>query len=168
MLIAHPGSLPVALEAARGAGIPLDRVVVFDAVPGASNTTVHELIAEGLEHTQQFVERKLQPGEGKRKLAFLSFSSGTTGRPKVRIFATCRSLCCGSDRARQAVMIPHYAVLANVIQLAHWTKAKDESRPLDLQRHKPGSRNLAGEQCDLLHLYSANDQPLSTSPSFLS
>ncbi|EIW53371.1 amp dependent CoA ligase [Trametes versicolor FP-101664 SS1] len=124
VLIAHPGSLSVALEAARGAGIPTERVVVFDAIPGASNTTVHELIAEGLDHTQQFFERKLQPGEGKRKLAFLSFSSGTTGRPK-------------------AVMIPHYAVLANVIQLAHWTKAKDESRPLDLQRHKPGSRNLA-------------------------
>ncbi|OJT02330.1 4-coumarate--CoA ligase-like 7 [Trametes pubescens] len=85
VLIAHPGSLPVALEAARGARIPLDRVVVFDAVHGASNTTVHELIAEGLEHTQQFVERRLQPGEGKRKLAFLSFSSGTTGRPKTTL-----------------------------------------------------------------------------------
>ncbi|KAL7284581.1 hypothetical protein ACG7TL_001874 [Trametes sanguinea] len=124
VLIAHPGSLSVALEAARGAGLPADRVVVFDAVPGAQNVTVHELIAQGLEYTQQFAEPRLKPGEGKRKLAFLSFSSGTTGRPK-------------------AVMIPHYSVIANVVQMAHVTKAKDESRPLDLQRYKPGSVGLA-------------------------
>ncbi|KAI0827404.1 amp dependent CoA ligase [Trametes gibbosa] len=123
-LIAHPVCLPIALEAARSAGIPPDRVVVFDAAPGADNVTVHALVAEGLELTQQFVERRLQPGEGKRKLAFLSFSSGTTGRPK-------------------AVMIPHHAVIVNVVQMAHRAQAKDESRPLDLQRHKPGSRNLA-------------------------
>ncbi|KAI8989132.1 amp dependent CoA ligase [Trametes punicea] len=124
LLIAHPGSLPIALEAARGAALPPERVVVFDAVPGANITTVHTLIAQGLEHTQRFAEPRLQPGESKRKLAFLSFSSGTTGRPK-------------------AVMIPHYSVIANVVQMAHYTKAKDESRPLDLQRYKPGSRNLA-------------------------
>ncbi|CDO75537.1 hypothetical protein BN946_scf184776.g3 [Trametes cinnabarina] len=124
VLISHPGSLPVALEAAKGGGLPADRVVVFDPVPGASNLTVHELIAQGLEHTQQFVEPRLKPGEGKRKLAFLSFSSGTTGRPK-------------------AVMIPHYSLIANVVQMAHVTQAKDESRPLELQRYKPGSVGLA-------------------------
>ncbi|KAI0634243.1 amp dependent CoA ligase [Trametes polyzona] len=124
ILISHPGSLPIALEAARGAGIPADRVIVFDNVPGANIVTVDKLVEEGLEHTQQFVERRLQPGEGRRKLAFLSFSSGTTGRPK-------------------AVMIPHQSVIANVIQLAHRTQPKDESRPLEWQRYKPGSRNLA-------------------------
>lgn len=41
-------------------------------------------------------------------------------------------------------MIPHFAVIANVVQMAHWTKAKDESRPLEMQRYKPGSRGLAG------------------------
>lgn len=40
-------------------------------------------------------------------------------------------------------MIPHYTVLANVIQLAHHTKANDEDRPLEQQRYKPGSRLLA-------------------------
>ncbi|KAI0356905.1 amp dependent CoA ligase [Trametes cingulata] len=124
LLIAHPGSLPVALDAAKRAQLPADRVLVFDPVEGARNTDVHALVAEGLEHTQKFVERRLGPGEGKRKLAFLSFSSGTTGRPK-------------------AVMIPHHSVLANVIQMAHWTQAKDESRPLEVQRYKPGSRGLA-------------------------
>ena len=84
VLLSHPGSLPVALAAAKKAGVPSERVIVFDAVEGANNTTVHTLIEEGLAQPQQFVERRLAPGEGKKKLAFLSFSSGTTGRPKVR------------------------------------------------------------------------------------
>ncbi len=45
----------------------------------------------------------------------------------------------------QAVMIPHYALLANVIQMAHYTNAKDESKPLEMQRYKPGSRVLGGK-----------------------
>ncbi|OSC99662.1 amp dependent CoA ligase [Trametes coccinea BRFM310] len=124
LLIAHPVSISVALEAARLAGLPAECVILFDAVPGAPHANVQDLIAQGLEHTQQFAERRLKPGEGKRKLAFLSFSSGTTGRPK-------------------AVMIPHHSVIANVIQMAHWTQAKDESRPLELQRYKAGGRGLA-------------------------
>ena len=84
MLIAHSTSLPVALAAAKKAGVPNERVVVFDAVEGANHTTVDALVEEGLAQPQQFVERRLAPGEGKKKLAFLSFSSGTTGRPKVR------------------------------------------------------------------------------------
>ena len=43
-----------------------------------------DLIALGRASKPNFVERKLAPGEGRTKLAFLSFSSGTTGRPKVR------------------------------------------------------------------------------------
>ena len=46
-------------------------------------------------------------------------------------------------------MIPHYSVLANVIQMAHYTNAKDESKPLEQQRYKPGSRILARE-CALI------------------
>ena len=64
--------------------MPNERVIVFDAVEGANHTTVDALVEEGLAQPQQFVERRLAPGEGKKKLAFLSFSSGTTGRPKVR------------------------------------------------------------------------------------
>lgn len=32
-----------------------------------------------------FLERDLAPGEGKTKVALLSWSSGTTGNPKVKI-----------------------------------------------------------------------------------
>ncbi|TBU63558.1 amp dependent CoA ligase [Dichomitus squalens] len=124
VLISHAGSLPVALAAAHKAGVPFDRVVVFDEVPGAKNVTVHQLVDEGLSQPQAFIEPRLAPGEGRKKLAFLSFSSGTTGRPK-------------------AVMIPHYAVLANVIQIAHYVGANDKKRTNELQRYPPGSKVLA-------------------------
>ena len=42
----------------------------------------------------------LKNGENKKKTAFLSFSSGTTGRPK-------------------ACIIPHHSLIANVLQTAH-------------------------------------------------
>ena len=93
VLLSHPGSLPVALAAAQKAGIPHDRVVVLDPVPGAQNVSLQELIDEGLAQPQAFVEPRLAPGEGKTKLAFLSFSSGTTGRPKVSGLWAC--LCAG-------------------------------------------------------------------------
>lgn len=43
-----------------------------------------DLVEEGLARPTSFVERTLAPGEAKTKLAFLSCSSGTTGKPKVR------------------------------------------------------------------------------------
>ena len=91
VLISHAGSLSVALAAAQKAGIPHDRVVLFDEIQGTTNVTVDTLVEEGLAQPQAFVERRLAPGEGKKKLAFLSFSSGTTGRPKVKLRLTCRN-----------------------------------------------------------------------------
>ncbi|KAH9927929.1 amp dependent CoA ligase [Epithele typhae] len=132
LLIAHPGSLPVALDAAARAGLAPQRVVVFDPVPSSKHTDVQALIAEGNMRAQTFIERRLAPGEGRQKLAFLSFSSGTTGRPK-------------------AVMIPHYAVLANCIQMAHFTQVTDESKPLEMQRYRPGSKCLAN--LPFYHIY---------------
>ncbi|KIJ06739.1 hypothetical protein PAXINDRAFT_140455 [Paxillus involutus ATCC 200175] len=68
--------------------------------------TVQALIDRGLASGDTFQERKLRSGEGKIKVAFLSFSSGTTGMPK-------------------AVAIPHYAPIANVIQLAAHHRLND-------------------------------------------
>ncbi|OBZ76144.1 4-coumarate--CoA ligase-like 7 [Grifola frondosa] len=71
VMIVHPTNLSIALEAARSAGIPPDRLVLFDPVQGADlrRTPAH----------------------------------GTTGKPK-------------------AVAIAHYSLIANVIQMAHYTK----------------------------------------------
>ena len=45
----------------------------------------------------------------------------------------------------RSVMIPHYALLANVIQIAHYMGINDKKRPKELQRYPPGSRILACE-----------------------
>jgi acyl-coenzyme A synthetase/AMP-(fatty) acid ligase len=85
VIFTHPDSLQVALASAHAAGIATDHVVLFD-VDGADteqSVTVKALISQGLTSVPNFIERKLAPGEGKTKVAFLNFSSGTTGRPKA-------------------------------------------------------------------------------------
>lgn len=85
VVITHPESLSVALSASRATRLPAERIILFN-VDGASygaQTTVQNVIDEGLASTSTFQERVLQPGEGKTKVAFLNFSSGTTGKPKV-------------------------------------------------------------------------------------
>lgn len=55
--------------------------------PPGSAVTVQHLIERGLGELNAngpaFIERRLAKGEAKTKVAFLSFSSGTTGKPKV-------------------------------------------------------------------------------------
>lgn len=98
MLVTHSASLAVATEAAHIVGLPLDRIVLIDT-PAAQgeHQSVASLIEAGLSKHQVFTERRLSLGEGKTKIALLCFSSGTTGKPK-------------------AVAVPHYAMIANVIQ----------------------------------------------------
>lgn len=93
-IIVHPSNLLVALEAARAVGIPPEYIVVFD-VPGlasGSQTTINEIIGEGMTKPLSFTERRLNRGEARTKLAFLSMSSGTTGKPKV----SCTSVPAGA------------------------------------------------------------------------
>ncbi|KAH9947836.1 amp dependent CoA ligase [Amylocystis lapponica] len=101
-IVTSAESYPVALAVAQKAGIAPDHVVLLDPLSDGSKPllTVSDLIAEGYNSRPNFVERRLKPGEGKTKLAFLCMSSGTTGKPK-------------------AVRIPHYAPIANVVQMAH-------------------------------------------------
>jgi 4-coumarate--CoA ligase len=85
VLIVHPDALGVAQSAATLAKIPSERIICFD-VKGSNNKehlTVDQIIEEGKKKPQAYEEKKLKKGEAKTKLAFLSFSSGTTGRPKV-------------------------------------------------------------------------------------
>lgn len=131
VIITHPDSLNVALASAHAAGVPADRVILFDVegADTAQRATVQVLISQGLGSAPNFIERKLAPGEGKTKVAFLNFSSGTTGRPK-------------------AVAIPHYAPIANVIQLATHHKVGEDYAG---QRFKPG--DVCCAVLPLYHIY---------------
>lgn len=101
LLIIHPAFLDIARLAARGAGISDDRIVLIEKptrpVPG--HTSLEDLLELGTSTVVKFSERQFGPGEAKTALAFLSFSSGTTGKPK-------------------AVSISHFSVISNVIQMA--------------------------------------------------
>ena len=86
----HPDFLSTALTAAKIVGIPVENVILFNVAdkstfPPSLHTSVEELVADGLGQSPSFTERRLGPGEAKKKVAFLSFSSGTTGKPKVII-----------------------------------------------------------------------------------
>lgn len=97
LVVTSSASLDVAVSAARQAGISPDRVVTIDT-PAPNHLSVEDLITAGLQTASPFVERRLLPGEGKTKVAFYCFSSGTTGKPK-------------------AVAVSHYAMIANILQV---------------------------------------------------
>ncbi|KAG2121568.1 hypothetical protein BD769DRAFT_1361304 [Suillus cothurnatus] len=131
VIISHPDSLKVALSSAHAAGVSSERVILFDVEDAdtVQSLTVQALVSQGLASAPSFTERKLAPGEGKTKVAFLNFSSGTTGRPK-------------------AVAIPHYSPIANIIQLATHHKVGEEYTE---QRFKPG--DVCCAVLPLYHIY---------------
>jgi 4-coumarate--CoA ligase len=82
------------VKAAHRASISEDRIILFDQPNTSSRLpTVQDLIDTGLRRDATFIERRLAPGEAKTKIAFLSFSSGTTGRPKVLRYLIRNSEC---------------------------------------------------------------------------
>ncbi|EMD37009.1 hypothetical protein CERSUDRAFT_114908 [Gelatoporia subvermispora B] len=126
VILVHPSNYGVALAAAQTLGISSANVILFDPLPNESAPaalTIHNLVEEGLSKPQSFVERRLKPGEGKTKIAFLSLSSGTTGRPK-------------------AVCIPHIAPIANCVQMAFASKANEEYTTWENRRYRPGDVEL--------------------------
>jgi acyl-CoA synthetase (AMP-forming)/AMP-acid ligase II len=133
LVFAHPSSLDTALSAARIAGISVDRIVLFDSDAKISlQTTIHQLVILGLSKEPSFSEKQLSQGEAKTKLAFFSFSSGTTGRSK-------------------AVAVPHYAVIANVIQMAVHYKINEPKASWEDTRFKPG--DVATGLLPFFHIY---------------
>ncbi|PSR76712.1 hypothetical protein PHLCEN_2v8309 [Hermanssonia centrifuga] len=149
ILIAHSTSLAIAEKAAHGSGIPLARIIIIDTPPTTaiainSYHTLDELVREGLGKFPTFTERRLEPGEAKTKIALLNFSSGTTGRPK-------------------AVAIPHYALIANVVQMAFFCKAAVDYTSKEQQRYRPGLVAIAGmtETCTTV-TFPRIDQKIGT------
>lgn len=83
VIIASSAVMETAFAAARIIGLSADRIVLLTAEKSTTNPTLDALVTEGLAQKPHFTERTLTPGEAKTKLALLSFSSGTTGKPKV-------------------------------------------------------------------------------------
>ncbi|KAJ7288508.1 hypothetical protein C8J57DRAFT_1430598 [Mycena rebaudengoi] len=126
LLIVHQDALDTAISAANAVGLPSNRILVLES----GSAIWVSIIPCVWSQWTPFPLRKLNAGEGKTKLAFLSFSSGTTGTPK-------------------AVAIPHIAVIANTLQLAAHNKWED-------RRYRPGDVAI-GDIYGLLHylLYCA-------------
>ncbi|RNJ56659.1 hypothetical protein D7B24_007023 [Verticillium nonalfalfae] len=91
--------LETALKAAKGAGIPNERIFIL-ATPGSTArlpfATLDELIEEG-KKLPAVEPLRWAKGQGARQVAYLCYSSGTSGLPK-------------------AVMISHLNVIANILQ----------------------------------------------------
>ncbi|KAG5716650.1 4-coumarate--CoA ligase-like 7 [Termitomyces sp. T112] len=121
LVIAHPDSIDTARSAVQRAKLSLDRLISFDTHQQLPNDSlkIGMLIEKGLNSLPAFVERQLKPGEAKTRLAFLNFSSGTTGKPK-------------------AVAIPHYSLITNVIQIAAHNKVNQNYCDIKDQRFRPG------------------------------
>jgi long-subunit acyl-CoA synthetase (AMP-forming) len=76
--------LGTAVEAARACGIPEDRIFLFE-LPGDPQqmppyATVNQLIIEG-RTLAELEPLRWSKGQGARQVAFLSYSSGTSGLP---------------------------------------------------------------------------------------
>lgn len=101
--------LKTALEAAAKVGIPKERVYLLEIPEIISGP-----VPLGFKTVSQFIERgkslpkledlKWPPGEGERRVAFLCYSSGTSGLPK-------------------GVMISHRNVIANTMMIAAYEKS---------------------------------------------
>ncbi|KAF5385033.1 hypothetical protein D9615_001355 [Tricholomella constricta] len=125
LLIIHSAFLDTAQAAAREVGLPADRIAFFQAPPrpfASSHSNLDELIKYGSSIPPIYTELRFKPGEAKTALAFLSFSSGTTGKPK-------------------AVAIPHYSVIANVVQMTAHYKLDDPTQKN--KRFMPGDVGIA-------------------------
>lgn len=89
LIFTHSMFLDSAYSAAKRAGISNDRVVLLDAITKSSTfTSLSEIVSLGANKPENYTAQRYQPGEGKTRLAFLSFSSGTTGEETSKKWRT--------------------------------------------------------------------------------
>ena len=113
-LVTSSALLSTALEAIKDIpAIQANRVYLIDGQTHKTQKTVEQLIRNGRK-MKTLTALKLAKGEAKTKLAFICYSSGTTGLPK-------------------GVMISHYNVISNVLQVAlHEKESNDKKRDITM------------------------------------
>ncbi|BGP46123.1 hypothetical protein JCM10450v2_001963 [Rhodotorula kratochvilovae] len=114
LILVHPDSVETTVKACEISGFSTDLLVLIR--PPSESPANTKSLASGFPTIDDLISStrnkplppkvSIKPDEARTRLALLSFSSGTTGVPK-------------------AVMIPHFAVIANVLQAtSHWTHTK--------------------------------------------
>ena len=91
LLVAHPENLRTTLDAMRELGIPEERVVLLEGNPAPHPHPSIDQLVQSHDKYREYAEHRLRPGEAKKTIAFLCFSSGTTGLPKVCRYRPCLS-----------------------------------------------------------------------------
>ena len=94
-LVTQKHLLDVAIEAANKVGIPKDRIILLGDEKDETSRFKHFTFIKNLAGTNRYRRTKMKPDD----LAFLVYSSGTTGHPK-------------------GVMLTHSNIVANIFQLS--------------------------------------------------
>ncbi|GAB1310391.1 4-coumarate-CoA ligase [Madurella fahalii] len=96
-LVTQVAYLETAISAAEKAGLPFDRIILLGTQRDPSGRFRHFSSIRSISYTGRYAKAKIHP---KRDIAFLVYSSGTTGLPK-------------------GVCLSHYNMVANVLQAAY-------------------------------------------------
>ncbi|KAJ3558976.1 hypothetical protein NM688_g619 [Phlebia brevispora] len=125
-------------------GIRPTLVSIASIPSNASIVTVGSLVEFGRNLPLPSPEIHLKPGEAKRKIALLCFSSGTTGYPKVISVILGIPLLVLTHSEWQAVAISHYNFICAVLQSAAVSRVNEDYAPWEERRVRPGDVSLGG------------------------
>ncbi|KAF3910801.1 hypothetical protein ABW20_dc0103169 [Dactylellina cionopaga] len=139
--------LDTALEAAKEANIPRENIFLL-SIPDAVTTkemrqkakafkTLDDLIEEG-KALNEIEPLRWERGFSRKKVAFVSYSSGTSGLPK-------------------GVLISHFNVITNIVQIVEYSKSfRDFSKPTSVLALLPQSHIYALVVINQFEPYAGN------------